>query len=63
MPGQMTRKPASKVKLTISLTRSAVAALDRIAAKRIEDGASRRELQNSALIEEAIHSLRDKEGV
>lgn len=61
----MTRKPASKVKLklTISLTRSAVAALDRIAAKRIEDGASRRELQHSALIEEAIHSLRDKEGV
>lgn len=51
------------MKLTVSLSRSAVAALDRIAAKRLEAGASRREIQQSALIEEAIQALRHKEEV
>jgi hypothetical protein len=51
------------VKLTVSLSRSAVAALDRIGAKRLEAGASRREIQQSTLIEEAVQSLREKEGV
>jgi hypothetical protein len=63
VPGQTTRKAPGKVKLTVSLSRSAVAALDRIGAKRLEAGASRREIQQSALIEEAIQALRDKEGV
>jgi hypothetical protein len=57
------RKGLSKVKLTVSLSRSSVAALDRIAAKRVEDGASRRDVQQSAIIEEAIQKLRGKEGV
>jgi hypothetical protein len=51
------------VKLTVSLSRAAVAALDRISAKRLEAGSSRREIQQSVLIEEAIQSLRVKEGV
>jgi len=63
MPGQTTRKGPGKVKLTVSLSRSAVAALDRIAAKRLEAGAARREIQQSALIEEAIQALRQKEEV
>jgi hypothetical protein len=63
MPGQTTRKTPGKVKVTVSLSRSSVAALDRIAAKRLEAGASRRELQPSALIEEAIQALREKEEV
>jgi hypothetical protein len=63
MPGQTTRKAPGKVKLTVSLSRSSVAALDRISAKRLEAGASRREIQQSALIEEAIQALRQKEEV
>lgn len=63
VPGQTTRKSAGKVKVTVSLSRSAAAALDRIAAKRLESGASRREIQQSALIEEAIQALRQKEEV
>lgn len=63
MPGQTTRKAPGKVKLTVSLSRPAVAALDRIAAKRLEAGSSRREIQQSALIEEAIQALREKEKV
>lgn len=63
MPGQTTRKAPGKVKLTVSLSRSSVAALDRISAKRVEAGASRREIQQSALIEEAIQALRQKEEV
>lgn len=63
VPGQMTRKAPGKVKVTVSLSRSAVAALDRIAAKRMEAGASRREVQQSALIEESIQALRQKEEV
>jgi hypothetical protein len=63
MPGQTTRKSPGKVKVTVTLSRPAVAALDRIAAKRLEAGASRRDIQQSALIEEAIQALRAKEGV
>lgn len=63
MPEKMAIKAPGKVKLTVSLSRSAVAALDRIAAKRMEAGASRREIQQSALIEESIQALRGKEGV
>ena len=63
VPGQKTEKQATKVKLTVSLSRSAVAALDRISAKRLEAGAGRRQVQQSAIIEEAIQALRQKEGV
>jgi hypothetical protein len=63
VPGQKTEKQPTKVKLTVSLSRSAVAALDRISAKRLEAGAGRRQVQQSAIIEEAIQSLRQKEGV
>jgi hypothetical protein len=62
-PGRSTEKPLSKVKVTVSLSRSAVAALDRISAKRLEAGAGRRQVQQSAIIEEAIQALRQKEGV
>ena len=63
VPGQKTKKQATKVKLTVSLSRSAVAALDRISANRLEAGAGRRQVQQSAIIEEAIQALRQKEGV
>ncbi len=63
MPGQKTEKPAAKVKVTVSLSRSAVASLDRISAKRLEAGAGRRQVQQSVIIEEAIQALRQKEGV
>jgi hypothetical protein len=49
--------------LTISLSRAAVAALNRISAKRVEAGAARRQVQQSVLIEEAVQALRKKEGV
>jgi hypothetical protein len=52
-----------KVKLTILLSRSAVAALDRVGAKRVEKGAGRRQVGHSALIEEAIQALRKKERI
>lgn len=63
VPGHKTEKQASKVKVTVSLSRSAVAALNRISAKRVEAGAGRRQVQQSAIIEEAIQALRQKEGV
>jgi hypothetical protein len=63
MPGQPASKAPGKVKVTVSLSRSAVAALGRIAAKRLEAGSSQREVQQSALIEEAIQALREKEQV
>lgn len=56
-------KRSSKVRLTVLLTRPSVAALDRISAKRIEAGAGRRQVQRSALIEEAIQALRKRVGV
>ncbi len=60
------RKPVSHltaIKLTLNLSRSSVAALDRIRAKRLERGASRREVQPSRLIEEAVELLKKKEGI
>lgn len=49
------------MKITLSLSRSVLAALDRISAKRLERGASRREVQQSILVEEAIELLKRKE--
>lgn len=54
-------KPSAKVKVTVSLSRAALATLDRIRGKRLEAGVRRRQAQQSALIEEAIHDLRRKE--
>lgn len=53
---------SQKIKVTLSLPRSAVAALDRIGAKRLENGASRREIQHSTLVKEAVDLLKNKEG-
>ncbi len=50
-----------KMKITLSLSRAALAALDRIRANRLEEGAGRREVQHSALVEEAIELLKRKE--
>lgn len=56
------RKTSSqKIKITLSLSRSALAVLDRIRAKRFEGGASRREIQHNTLVEEAIELLKRKE--
>lgn len=63
VPGQTPVKQLGKVKVTVTLSRSAVAALDRISAKRLEAGAGRRQVQQSAIIEEAIQALRNKEEV
>lgn len=52
-----------KMKITLSISRSLLADLDRIHAKRLESGASRREAQNSVLVEEAIELLKRKEGL
>jgi len=57
------KPPGPKLKITLSMSRSALAALDRIRAKRLEHAAGRREVQNSALVEEAIELLRQKEGI
>ncbi len=55
------KKPAAKLKITLSLSRSILAALDRISAKRVEKGASRRDVQHSILVEEAVELLKRKE--
>jgi hypothetical protein len=60
---QTPKLPSGKMKITLSLSRSALAALDRIRAKRLERGASRREVQHGTLVEEAIELLRKKEGL
>lgn len=54
---------AEKIKVTINLSRPALAALARIGAKRFEAGASRRGVQQGVLIEEAIELLKRKEDV
>jgi hypothetical protein len=61
IPAVTLAKPSGKVKVTVSLSRAAVATLDRIRGKRLEAGVRRRQAQQSALIEEAIHDLRRKE--
>jgi hypothetical protein len=55
--------PSEKMKITLSVSRTALAAMDRIGAKRLEEGANRREIQPSTLVEEAIGLLRLKEGI
>ena len=57
------KRPAEKMKITLSLSRSALAVLDRVRAKRLEEGASRREVQPSQLVEEAIELLKQREGL
>lgn len=57
------KRPAEKMKITLSLSRSALAVLDRVRAKRFEEGASRREVQPSQLVEEAIELLKQREGL
>jgi hypothetical protein len=52
-----------KIKITLSLSRSALAVIDRVRAKRLEKGASRREIQHSTLVEEAIEMLKRKEDI
>jgi len=54
---------AGKMKITLNLSRAAVAVLDRVRANRLEQGASRREVQQSTLVEEAIELLKQKEGL
>lgn len=56
-------KSAGKMKVTLNLSRAAVAVLDRVRAKRLEQGAGRREVQPSNLVEEAIELLKLKEGL
>lgn len=57
-------KPSSdKIKLTLSVSRATSAALDRIRAKRLEKGASRRQAQISPLVEEAVELLKKREGI
>ena len=56
-------KPSTdKIKLTLSVSRRASAALDRIRVKRLEAGAPRRQARLSALVEEAVELLRKREG-
>jgi len=57
------KPPSDKIKLTLSVSRGTSAALDRIRAKRLEGGASRREAQISALVGEAVELLKKKEGI
>lgn len=57
------KPPSQKMKITLSVSRHALAAMDRIRAKRLEEGANRREVQPSTLVEEAIGLLRRKEGI
>lgn len=54
---------SQKIKITLSISRSFLAALDRIRAKRLEKGASRKEIQHSTLVEEAIELLKQKENL
>lgn len=61
--GPMVDAKIVKVKVTVSLSRAAVATLDRIRGKRLEAGIRRRQAQQSALIEEAIDDLRRKERI
>ena len=63
MDKPLKRQPRKKMPVTLSLSRSALATLARIKAKRIERGASRRQIQDGALVEEAIVLLRQKEGL
>jgi hypothetical protein len=65
VPAGKVRPPNSLggIKITLNLSRASVATLDRIRAKRLEAGGSRREAQAGRLVEEAIQLLRRKEGI
>ena len=58
-----TNQSAGKMKITLSLSRATLAVLDRVRAKRLEQGASRRAVQQSSLVEEAIELLKQKENL
>lgn len=62
---RMKKRPvvSDKGKLSVSVSRPSLAVLDRIRAKRIEEGHGRRQAQPGRLIEEAIELLRKKERV
>lgn len=62
MDKSLKRQPRKKMPVTLSLSRSALATLARIGANRLERGASRRQVQDGPLIEEAIELLKRKEG-
>ena len=52
-----------KVKITLTLPRGTMVVLERIRARRTQRGATRREIGPSALVEEAIKLLREREGI
>ena len=56
-------KPSNKIKITLSISRITLAALDRIRANRLEQGANPRDILASTLVEEAIELLKKKEAV
>ena len=56
-------KPSSKIKITLSISRITLAALDRIRANRLEQGANPRDILASSMVEEAIELLKKKEDV
>ncbi len=58
-----TRSPKDKEKRTLSVSRATSAALDRIRAKRLEEGSARRQVGPGALVEEAVELLKRKEGL
>lgn len=57
------RSPKDKEKRTLSVSRATSVVLDRIRAKRLEEGAARREVGHGALVEEAVELLKKKEGL
>lgn len=63
MTKPLKKQPQEKMSVTLKISRSAIATLDRVKAKRIECGASRRQVQHGALVEEAIELLKRKEGL
>lgn len=60
---QAAGEPTERMKITLSMSRAAQVALERIRAKRLEGGANLREIRPSRLIDEAVEMLRRKEGV
>ncbi len=60
---QVSRGPTERMKITLSMSRAAQVALELIRAKRLREGANRREVRPSRLIDEAVDILRRKEGV
>ena len=57
------KKTHPKVKITLTLPRGTMVVLERIRARRTQRGATRREIGPSALVEEAIKLLREREGI